>query len=415
MARARRILFLSNFYPPAHKGGYEIFCRAVVEELARRGHETRVLTSSHQPDAGGDRICRLLTAHGPHVGVVSAKSENERLADDARTLGGVIAEFRPEALSLWNLDLLPKGLLGFCYRLALPVVLHLSDRWLRFHQGWSHQERGAPGADALAPAACYAPRPGEPGRFDRFEPTVAHFPSRFMRDFYHALLLRAGHEIIIPYGVEDRFDGFASRPPRADRGAPWRLLYTGRLTWEKGLHTVTRAMGEMARRGRRDFLLTVLTLHGEPDYRREVEAEIAALGIGDRVTFAPGVMHEAMPLVYARHDVALLPSIVREAWPLTILEAFAAGTVVACTPTGGSAEMVEAERTALVFPPDDHRALADGLASLPADPARARRMAAAAHEEYRARFTFARTFGAIADLYEDEAVLARAAERPASV
>ncbi|TMC57253.1 MAG: glycosyl transferase family 1, partial [Chloroflexi bacterium] len=42
-----RLLFLSNFYPPHHFGGYEELCAEVAEGLRARGHTVAVLTSRH--------------------------------------------------------------------------------------------------------------------------------------------------------------------------------------------------------------------------------------------------------------------------------------------------------------------------------------------------------------------------------
>ena len=42
------ILFLSNFYPPASRGGYEQWCQEVLEGLRRRGHDVLVLTSDYK-------------------------------------------------------------------------------------------------------------------------------------------------------------------------------------------------------------------------------------------------------------------------------------------------------------------------------------------------------------------------------
>ena len=42
-----RILTVTNLYPPHYLGGYELLCRQVMQELAARGHEIMVLTSTH--------------------------------------------------------------------------------------------------------------------------------------------------------------------------------------------------------------------------------------------------------------------------------------------------------------------------------------------------------------------------------
>src|SRR5215208_5998209 len=45
-----RLLFLSNFYPPARPGGYTQWCHEVAERLGQRGHAIGVLTSRHERD-----------------------------------------------------------------------------------------------------------------------------------------------------------------------------------------------------------------------------------------------------------------------------------------------------------------------------------------------------------------------------
>jgi hypothetical protein len=41
-----RSLFLSNYYPPHHLGGYEELCADVTEGLRARGHTINILTSN---------------------------------------------------------------------------------------------------------------------------------------------------------------------------------------------------------------------------------------------------------------------------------------------------------------------------------------------------------------------------------
>ena len=47
-----RILFLSNYYPPYARGGYEQWCEEVAEELVQRGNEVCVLTSKTDTQTG---------------------------------------------------------------------------------------------------------------------------------------------------------------------------------------------------------------------------------------------------------------------------------------------------------------------------------------------------------------------------
>jgi glycogen(starch) synthase len=62
------ILVLSNLYPPHYLGGYELICHAVVNNLRKRGHIVRILTSNHSvenPKGEEDfAIERDLLVHG---------------------------------------------------------------------------------------------------------------------------------------------------------------------------------------------------------------------------------------------------------------------------------------------------------------------------------------------------------------
>ena len=61
-----KILVISNLYPPHSIGGYEERCRQIVDRLIERGHEIRVLTSTHGVDKEQieSNIHRRLKVHG---------------------------------------------------------------------------------------------------------------------------------------------------------------------------------------------------------------------------------------------------------------------------------------------------------------------------------------------------------------
>src|SRR5689334_7788755 len=62
-----RILFLSNFFPPARPGGYTQWCHEVAERLTQRGHTIGVLTSNYEKTKATvheQNIYRLLHLEG---------------------------------------------------------------------------------------------------------------------------------------------------------------------------------------------------------------------------------------------------------------------------------------------------------------------------------------------------------------
>ena len=62
----------------------------------------------------------------------------------------------------------------------------------------------------------------------------------------------------------------------------------------------------------------------------------------------------------------LVPSIIPEACPRTIIEAMAVGKPVIATPLGGSKELVTSE-TGILVPPENAEAIASAIATLATD------------------------------------------------
>jgi glycosyltransferase involved in cell wall biosynthesis len=87
-----------------------------------------------------------------------------------------------------------------------------------------------------------------------------------------------------------------------------------------------------------------------------------------------------VPLLLRALDVAVIASL-WEATPLTGFEALAAGCALVATRVDGLAEVLEDERTALLVPPADPRALAAAIARLLSDAELRARLGAAARKE----------------------------------
>lgn len=145
------------------------------------------------------------------------------------------------------------------------------------------------------------------------------------------------------------------------------VLVLAALVPRKGIDVLLEALAgsELAR--------TVLLVAGEGEQRGALEARAAALGLGPRVRFL-GQRDDKERLLEAC-DVFCLPSR-QEGLGVAALEAMAAGRAVVASRVGGLAEAVEHERSGLLVPPGDPRALARALARLLDDPALRERLAA---------------------------------------
>ena len=101
---------------------------------------------------------------------------------------------------------------------------------------------------------------------------------------------------------------------------------------------------------------------GDGPHRPELEAHLAALGLGDRVRFV-GHQDDVVPWLQAM-DLVTLPSYGEEGVPQAIMQAMACAIPVVSTPVGAIAEVVDDELTGLLVAPRSADALALGLARL---------------------------------------------------
>ena len=149
-----------------------------------------------------------------------------------------------------------------------------------------------------------------------------------------------------------------------------------RITPEKGIHFLVRAIAAL-----KEKVDSKLLIVGGPyfqkdiDYMNELKQEVIDLGVEDSVIFT-GFLSDTR-VVTSLLDIMLVPSIIPEACPRTIIEAMAVGTPVIATPLGGSKELVTPE-TGILVPPEDASAIADAIATLATDRDRLQTMGAAA-------------------------------------
>ena len=104
----------------------------------------------------------------------------------------------------------------------------------------------------------------------------------------------------------------------------------------------------------------------QPDYRAELEARAAELGVADRLSFAGALKPASRELLdeFAKADVFVLPSR-HEPFGIVVLEAWASGLPVAASDIGGLGKLCAAHpEAAVTFPPGDASGLDRAVAEL---------------------------------------------------
>ncbi len=151
---------------------------------------------------------------------------------------------------------------------------------------------------------------------------------------------------------------FVYRDPPA-LGARPRVIAIGRLSPEKGFAVLIEAVAKLRRRGN-DLDLQII---GEGPERGALEAQIAALGIGNSVGLVGELTPGDVRRELAASDVFAMPSF-NEGLPISIMEAMAVGVPVVTTWIAGIPELAREGNTALTVPPADAEPLAQAIQRL---------------------------------------------------
>jgi glycosyltransferase involved in cell wall biosynthesis len=156
-------------------------------------------------------------------------------------------------------------------------------------------------------------------------------------------------------------------PDLAPTRLPIRVGYVGRFDPLKGVRDLILA--GLTLPGDREIqfeLVGPLPLHANEPYYRHLRR---LADRDSRFDFRPAVSPAHVPELLASYDVLVTPSLCTEGGPTVAIEAHANGTPVIGTPLGGLSELIEDTVNGRLFPPRDHRALAEILDGIIGDPA----------------------------------------------
>ncbi|HEV7990832.1 MAG TPA: glycosyltransferase family 4 protein [Gemmatimonadaceae bacterium] len=178
---------------------------------------------------------------------------------------------------------------------------------------------------------------------------------------------------VAPMPVVDRLFG-----PGGAR-QPDRLLFVGKLTEQKGLHRLLRAMTRM----RTSAALTVVGAGRVDD--AEVKRLASELGLADRIEWLPLLTQEELAVQYRRAAIHVVPAL-DEGLGLTAVEALLSETPVVGFASGGLPDIVLDGVTGRLVAAGDVEALADALDAVLGDPEARQAMGVAGAEHARRLF-----------------------------
>ncbi|MBA2354945.1 MAG: glycosyltransferase family 4 protein, partial [Acidobacteria bacterium] len=436
-----RVLVVSNLFPPAAIGGYEIGASWLCRELARRGHTVTVCSASRYLwahtthvddvpcvapgdlpwiDAGtamfGFDLPRLLDGGyapvfddarlGAHEALIGSPPKRVALRDAARAAA-------PDAVLLFN----PAGLLlPVLHEIqdALPdpvrTVAYVSDDWpLRW-------PAAHPLAELLSPR-CAAERPSlapliallhESGLQEGIRAPILDdvlFCSEFLRRTVGEAAVGGVPTRVVHWGLPAVSSRPAAPATAWDSDAALDLAFCGQVLHHKGLAQLLQALPHT----RRPHRLVVIG-DQTSDYGVLCQRLVEAHGLDDRVRFAGKLDPEATwQALHAQAQVLVVPSLqlagsFEEPFSIAVLQGMALGCVVLASATDGTPEAIDDGRTGQLCDVTDPITLAGAIDAIDQDRGLAARISAAA----RARAADAFTIEHMTDL--DQARLAGSAD-----
>ena len=360
-----RFLVLTSLFPPHHYGGYELQCRDVSRRWRRNGHHVTVLCSDHRRAdvaAAGDEgdVRRLLRWYWDDHEIVRPALP-QRLGIERHNrdlLRSVLADVRPDVVSVWQMGAMSLGLLEVLREYGRPVVCVIDDDWLDYGpavDGWMRPLRGRARLASVA------------RRLTGLPTELPHLPSFAQLCFISEVCRRRAAEVtgwdlsdsvVVPAGIDTEEFPLAGREPQEWH---WRLYMPGRIDPRKGIATAINAMIDLPPS-------VHLTVDGSGDSRHRAELVRLAedLGVERRVDFVESERHN-LRTRYRAADACLFLPTWEEPFGLVPLESMACGTPVVATGAGGSGEFLVDGENCLLTPRGDAPALASTLARLAAD------------------------------------------------
>ena len=317
-------------------GGVNQHVRYLYQNLRLRGHDVRILTTSHglQRASEGD-VIRIgkgfsMPANGS-VGTITLSP---------RFLGQVGDVLERESFDLLHFH---EPFVPFLSPILLRMSKSVNIATFHAYSGWSFSYQV--GARLM-------------GRYaDRLHGRIAvsaaarHFIDRYFPGDYK----------VIPNGVDlERFK-------RAVPIARWQdgtrnLLFVGRFESRKGLLELLKAYRLLRRAGCQCRLLVV----GSGPQEREARRYLMTRNMGG-VEFLGRVSDEERDALFKTADVYISPATGRESFGIVLLEAMAAGTPIVCSDIHGYKGVVRRGREGLLVPPKKPKAIAAAVARLLSD------------------------------------------------
>jgi glycosyltransferase involved in cell wall biosynthesis len=321
----------------------------MATELAQRGHEVKLITTSSPKGKRYEKIGNLgiFYLEGTRPGRYSLAWWRKSL----ESFKDLHSKYRFDVIfseSTGALSCLKAKLRG---EFDLPVVMRLPGTALRdaisqFKQGLSLKRILAISKNLFLFL--------RDRKWVRCSDVIITYSQEVSKAVLRELCVPEDKVYTVPKGVDiDRFspdiDSLSLRE-EMDLSIDVRIIVcVSRLSREKGIHILLKAISELIHED--DKIRIIIIGNGNFGFRLKKIAH--RLGLSNYVIFKGGMDHDNLPRYYTLADIFIMPTLAKECIPWTILEAMATARPVIASRIGGIPSIIDDGQNGLLFTPGD--------------------------------------------------------------
>lgn len=366
-----KIGMITQWYEP--EPGAAAHPTAIARSLQRRGHEVKVLTGYPNYPHGKvyEGYRQRIRTHETRDGIELLRiplwpSHDANAIHRALALTSFAASAATQAGWLRDVDVclvyLSPATVGAAARVlrrlaGVPYVLYVQDLWPD-----SITASGFVGNERAREVIERGVNHFLTGLYRRADATVAIAPGM-------AALLRergvpSGRDHVVYNWVDESIFGPAApaAPPELDPARTW-IMYAGGVGSVQGLDAAVGAIGLLA--DRPEIGLAVV---GDGVARPELEAQAAALGLGERVRFLGNRPMASMPALMSQAAAQLVSladrPLFRVTVPSKLQSAMACGQPVVCAVAGDASELTTRAGAGVVAVPGSAQSIAEAFRAI---------------------------------------------------
>jgi glycosyltransferase involved in cell wall biosynthesis len=370
-----RIAIVTPFYPPSI-GGVETIAKDTAEELAKRGHDVSVITTTY--DNRWVKITEQGVFFTNNVKVYRLNPSWLKIgyATIINGLKDKLVEIKPEIVHCHDLHPHLFQVIKWKDELNCKVVAQL------------HCPK-ATGIDHLPARLLFKPVVYYLKKVqDEIDAFIAH------TDFEEDWLKEVGIEEVKIYKV--RFPCVPKSLLEKYQECPSNdyILYVGRISWRKGIHTLLKAISLI----NLNKFKVVIAGPRDEKYFEKILRLTESLRLNDKVEFMDKVSEDKKYELMSGSAFFVSPSI-KDYYPITLLEAQALGKPVISTNVGAIPEIVLNGETGILVDPYDVEGLAKAIKQLMINKEKRREMGENARKWIEDNFLLEKTIDGLEEVY----------------